>query len=146
MLHFSRRLVVSLQDPSKSRYMELYYWSITSLGALLWLFFEDVDDIEGWTRPVNLLLASKPRRAITPSHLKQTSYALKSRPSALRNLTLLYLTCHAVIHSFIEFLYLHINYEEALDSFLDNYLGFTVALYIMKISNTNTLKQSNLRI
>ncbi len=72
----AKRLVVNLQDPSMSTYMDLYYWSIASLGALLWLFFEDVDVMEGWTKPIYLLLASKPRRAITPSHLRRSPRAL----------------------------------------------------------------------
>jgi len=51
--------------------MELYYWSIAALGALLWLFFKDTDILETRIRSIYVLVATKPRKTITPKQLRQ---------------------------------------------------------------------------
>ncbi len=65
------RIVVDLGDPRRNTYMELYYWSIAALGALLWLFFKDVDILETRMRSIYVLVATKPRKTITPKQLEQ---------------------------------------------------------------------------
>ncbi len=41
-----RRRVIDLEDTSRRVSMDLYYWPVASLAALLWIFFEDIDVVE----------------------------------------------------------------------------------------------------
>ncbi len=72
-----RRLVLDLTKQSQHVFMDLFYWSIASLGALLWLFFKDVDIVETSIRKIYVLLAFKPRKTISPKDLEPEPLALK---------------------------------------------------------------------
>ena len=41
-----KRVAIDLNNPRSYAFIELYYWSIASLGALLWIFFENIDIME----------------------------------------------------------------------------------------------------
>lgn len=66
-----KRIVIDLGNPRRNTYMELYYWSIAALGALLWLFFKDVDILETGIRSIYVLVATKPRGTITLEQLRK---------------------------------------------------------------------------
>ncbi len=77
-----KRIVIDLGDPRRNTYMELYYWSMAALGALLWLFFKDVDILETRIRSIYILVATKPRKTITPKQLEQPTILekIKGKP------------------------------------------------------------------
>lgn len=55
--------------PEKGVTIELFFWGLTEIGALTFLFFEDVDFIE-IGRARYFVLGYKPRRILPPQNLK----------------------------------------------------------------------------
>lgn len=73
----AKRIVVDLVDSRKKAYMELYYWSIVALEALLWLFFKDVDIVEAGVKLMYVLVAANPRKAILLEQLGQLPASIR---------------------------------------------------------------------
>jgi len=72
-----RRKVINLKDPDKTAIMNLYYWSIAELSALLWIFFRDIDVIEALeqtSRTKYMILAHKPRKTINSEDFTEIPY------------------------------------------------------------------------
>ena len=63
-----KRRIINLKKPSEKATLDLYYWSIAGLSALLWIFFRDIDVIEipsQVLRPKYIILAHKPRKTLS---------------------------------------------------------------------------------
>jgi len=79
-----RRRVIDLRDTNRRVSIDLYYWSIASLAALLWIFFEDIDVIEILQRGLRdkyVILAYRPRKVLSPTQFEREPYLFKVRKS-----------------------------------------------------------------
>ncbi|BES82190.1 class I SAM-dependent methyltransferase [Pyrodictium abyssi] len=83
-----RRRVIDLRNPSRTAVINLYYWSVARLAALSWIFFEDVDVIKQPSgNPLkHLILAYKPRRALSPRQFLKSPYVLKNKEYTIRRI------------------------------------------------------------
>jgi len=75
-----RRRVINLKNPDKTATMDLYYWNIAGLAALLWIFFKDIDIIEipgHAPRAKYIILAHKPRKGVKPEDFNEPPYVFR---------------------------------------------------------------------
>ena len=72
-----RRRVVDLNEPKRRINLDLCYWSVANLAALLWIFFEDVDVLEVTYRVKYVILAYRPRRLLSPVHFESAPYVFR---------------------------------------------------------------------
>ena len=75
-----RRKVIDIKNPAKTAAMDLYYWSIAGIAALLWVFFEDIDILEVRGQGLKYItLAYKPRKTISPAQFEMSPYVFRKK-------------------------------------------------------------------
>jgi len=73
------RGVMNLLNPNKVAFANVYFWSLSELMALAWIFYHDVDFVESSSKiqPTGYILAKQPRRKINKNDLEQIPKVLK---------------------------------------------------------------------